>query len=156
MKTPKKDKPETAHHLIHRVGQTLDEVFTDRVKTLQLASSHELTSRQYVVLGIVDEFGSRSQTFICERSGIDRSTLADIVGRMVKRGLLHRKRSREDARAYSVNLTDAGKRLLDEAKAASAVTEAFVLERLGSASAVKQFIASLEKLKSRKGPEAEA
>ena len=53
-----------------------------------------------------------SQTGLVDRTGIDRSTLADIVRRMQRKGLLQRRRTREDARAYAVKLTDEGRRLL--------------------------------------------
>ena len=48
-------------------------------------------------------------------TGVDRSTLADIVRRLVKRRLISRKRTKEDARAYALTLTDAGRRAIQEA-----------------------------------------
>jgi len=57
-----------------------------------------------------------SQTDLVEVTGIDRSTLADIVRRMLKKGLLQRRRTREDARAYAVKLTDEGLRILAAAR----------------------------------------
>lgn len=53
-----------------------------------------------------------SQTNLVELTGIDRSTLADVVRRMLKKGLLSRRRTREDARAYAVKLTDEGMKVL--------------------------------------------
>ena len=50
-----------------------------------------------------------------EQTGIDRSTLADIVRRMLKKGLLQRRRTKDDARAYAVKLTDEGWRVLKAA-----------------------------------------
>ena len=50
-----------------------------------------------------------------ERTGIDRSTLADIVRRMLKKGLLQRRRTKEDARAYAVKLTEEGWKALKAA-----------------------------------------
>ena len=49
-----------------------------------------------------------SQTDLVERTGVDRSTLADIVRRMLKKGLLQRRRTKDDARAYAVKLTEEG------------------------------------------------
>lgn len=46
---------------------------------------------------------------IVERTDIDHSTVADLVLRTAKKGLLQRRRSRDDARAYEVQLTDAGR-----------------------------------------------
>jgi DNA-binding MarR family transcriptional regulator len=56
-----------------------------------------------------------SQTQLVDKTGIDRSTLADIVRRMLKKGLLSRRRTREDARAYAVRLTDEGWKSLHNA-----------------------------------------
>lgn len=56
-----------------------------------------------------------SQTNLVERTGVDRSTLADIVRRMLKKGLLQRRRTKDDARAYAVKLTDEGWRILKAA-----------------------------------------
>ena len=47
------------------------------------------------------------------QTGIDRSTLADVVRRLVEKGLLQRKRTRNDARKYAVRLTPKGREALD-------------------------------------------
>ena len=51
-----------------------------------------------------------------DRTGIDRSTLADIVARLLARGLIQRKRAKEDGRAYAIKLTPQGARSLREAQ----------------------------------------
>jgi len=96
-------------HLLHRAGQLADEAF------LSALGRDGITARQFIVLDIVAREDNPSQTTICELSGIDRSTLADIVRRLVSRGLLARKRTREDARRYAVRITDAGRKVLDTA-----------------------------------------
>lgn len=73
----------------------------------------ELTPRQFAVLATVARDEGTSQTELVKRTGIDRSTLADIVARMLKKGLLHRRRTKDDARAYAIRLTDEGRRLLE-------------------------------------------
>ena len=72
----------------------------------------DLTPRQYAVLLDRSLNEGLSQTDLVENTGIDRSTLADIVRRMLKKGLLQRRRTKEDARAYAVKLTDEGWRAL--------------------------------------------
>ena len=47
-----------------------------------------------------------------ERTGIDRTTLADLVWRLQRKGLLHRRRLEKDTRTYAIKLTDAGRRVL--------------------------------------------
>lgn len=93
-------------HLLHRAGQCAAEVFQSEL------GSGDLTPRQFAVLVTVSQNEGLSQTHLVERTGIDRSTLADIVRRMLKKGLLQRRRTREDARAYAVKLTDEGSRVL--------------------------------------------
>lgn len=74
--------------------------------------SDELTPRQYAILVTVAQHEGVSQTQLVDLTGIDRSTLADVVRRMLKKGLLQRRRTRDDARAYAVKLTEEGSRVL--------------------------------------------
>ncbi len=97
-------------HLLHRAGQRAGDVFNAEIGSL------ELTPRQFAVLATVASAEGLSQTDLVERTGIDRSTLADIVARMLKKGLLQRRRTKDDARAYAVRLTEEGQRLLQLAK----------------------------------------
>jgi DNA-binding MarR family transcriptional regulator len=75
-----------------------------------------LTPRQLAVLVTVSNNEGLSQTGLVDRTGIDRSTLADIVRRMQRKGLLQRRRTKEDARAYAVKLTEEGRRVLRTAE----------------------------------------
>jgi DNA-binding MarR family transcriptional regulator len=89
-------------HQLHRAGQCAADIFQAEM------GLDDLTPRQYAVLLTVSQNEGLSQTQLVEKTGIDRSTLADIVRRMLKKGLLSRRRTREDARAYAVRLTDEG------------------------------------------------
>lgn len=93
-------------HLLHRAGQCAGDIFQIEM------GGGDLTPRQYAVLLTVSLNEGLSQTNLVDRTGIDRSTLADIVRRMLKKGLLQRRRTREDARAYAVKLTEEGWRVL--------------------------------------------
>jgi DNA-binding MarR family transcriptional regulator len=93
-------------HLLHRVGQCASDIFQDEL------GAEDLTPRQYAVLVAVSQNEGLSQTQLVEKTGVDRSTLADIVRRMLKKGLLQRRRTKGDARAYAVKLTDEGRRVL--------------------------------------------
>jgi DNA-binding MarR family transcriptional regulator len=92
-------------HLLHRAGQASQLIFSSKVTV-------DITPRQLVVLVAVSEGEGINQTQLVERTGIDRSTIAEMVMRMVKKGLLHRRRSREDSRAKVLRLTDEGQQLL--------------------------------------------
>jgi DNA-binding MarR family transcriptional regulator len=93
-------------HLLHRAGQCASDIFTAEM------GDAGLTPRQFAVLLTVAQNEGVSQTDLVERTGVDRSTLADIVRRMLKKGLLQRRRTKNDARAYAVKLTDEGWRVL--------------------------------------------
>jgi len=96
-------------HLLHRAGQCASDIFQGEM------ASGDLTPRQYAVLVAVSQNEGVSQTHLVEKTGVDRSTLADIVRRMLKKGLLQRRRTKEDARAYAVKLTEEGWRVLKAA-----------------------------------------
>lgn len=93
-------------HLLHRAGQCASDIFQGEM------GLGDLTPRQYAVLVAVSQNEGVSQTHLVEKTGVDRSTLADIVRRMLKKGLLQRRRTKDDARAYAVKLTDEGWRVL--------------------------------------------
>ncbi len=97
-------------HLLHRAGQCAGDIFQAEL------GDKDLTPRQFAVLVTVSQNEGLSQTHLVERTGIDRSTLADIVRRMLKKGLLQRRRTKEDARAYAVKLTEEGWRILRAAE----------------------------------------
>lgn len=99
-------------HLLHRAGQCADELFAANI------GENSLTPRQYEVLKAVSASDEPSQTLLVELTGIDRSTLADIVRRLVERGLLERSRTRRDARMYAVRLTSEGETMLRTAEPA--------------------------------------
>jgi len=96
----------SATHLIHRAEQCAADIFA------RTAPQGLLTPRQYAILVAIEENEGISQTGLVERTGIDRSTLADIVRRMIEKGLVQRQRTTEDARTYAVRLTRKGSGML--------------------------------------------
>lgn len=97
-------------HLLHRAGQCAGDIFQSEM------GDGDLTPRQFAVLVTVAQNEGLSQTHLVDKTGIDRSTLADVVRRMLKKGLLQRRRTKEDARAYAVKLTEEGWRTLKSAE----------------------------------------
>lgn len=111
-------------HLLHRAGQFAGDIFANEL------ASNGLTPRQFAVLAMVSRNEGLSQTDLVGNTGIDRSTLADIIRRMLKKGLISRKRTREDARAYSVRLTRNGRAALLSARPAALSADQRVLDTL--------------------------
>jgi DNA-binding MarR family transcriptional regulator len=75
-----------------------------------------LTQRQFAVLEAVSHKAGLTQTDLVRATGIDRSTLADLVARMTTKGLLDREKSTLDARAKAVRLSPAGEAALEAAR----------------------------------------
>ena len=114
----------SALHLLHRAGQCAEVLFTNE------AGRTDLTPRQYAILTSVSQQPDISQTGLVEETGVDRSTLADIVRRLVKKGLLQRKRTRRDARMYAVRLTHKGQSALTQLKPAATRVDQRLLSAL--------------------------
>ncbi|WP_428407385.1 MarR family winged helix-turn-helix transcriptional regulator [Hyphococcus sp.] len=104
-------------HLLRRAQQYAHDLYSTEV------GANGPTPRQYEVLHVVAQNAGLSQTDLVQQTGIDRSTLADMIARMMKKGLLSRKRTKEDARANAVSITPAGKRMLTAANAKVAKAE---------------------------------
>ena len=68
-----------------------------------------------------------SQTDLVRLTGIDRSTLADMISRMIKNRLLGRRRTKDDARANSVHLTTKGRAALNKVLPKVAAAEKKIL-----------------------------
>ena len=128
-------------HLLHRAGQTADELFAREMKATHL------TPRQFAVLVVLARNETASQTAIVDATGIDRSTSAEIVKRLVDRGLLARRRSKLDARAYAVKLTAEGQAVLKQAVPIASRLEESLLAALPSVyrSAILQGLAAITK-----------
>ena len=113
-------------HLLHRAGQRADGLFARHVGTT-------LTPRQFVILQAVAEADGLSQTGIMAATGIDRSSTADLVRRLVRQGWLKRRRTKRDARLYAVGLTPEGRRVLALAVPAAKLIEETLLFSISSA-----------------------
>ncbi|MCA8898465.1 MAG: MarR family transcriptional regulator [Hyphomonas sp.] len=96
-------------HLLHRAQQM---AANHSAKALKAAG---ITLRQFSLLAALDGNDGASQSDLVNATGIDRSTLADMVARMESSGLIKRASSKTDARAKSVTLTAKGKKALDKA-----------------------------------------
>lgn len=114
-------------HLLHRAGQSACSVFQSVVNT------GNLTPRQFAILTAVAEKEGQSQTDLVARTGIDRSTLADIVRRLLDKGLLQRNRTMGDARAYAVFLTEDGRMILENAAPMAREVDERILESVPAA-----------------------
>ena len=133
-------------HLLRRATQYANDIYTREV------GDETLTPRQFAVLLTVDKHEGLSQTDLVNMTGIDRSTLADMISRMLKKDLLRRKRTESDARANSVSITSTGKRALSTVLSKVSKAENQILAPLPSGKRA-DFLKSLTMIADAGGPE---
>lgn len=71
----------------------------------QSVVSTEISSVQYAALVVLSKSPGASQRELGDGLDLDRSTIADLVGRMLRKGLLERDQAPEDKRRKTLRLT---------------------------------------------------
>lgn len=94
-------------HLLRRAQQLHHALWNREV-------SLEVSSVQFAALTVLAHRPGVSQADLGEELDLDRSTIADLAHRMMKRGLVSREQSTEDRRRYVLALTEAGEQTLAE------------------------------------------
>ena len=115
-------------HLLHQALQFALDVYGAQVEGAQAP----LTQRQFAVLAAVEAHPAPTQTDLVRATGVDRSTLADMIARMIAKDLLARERSALDARANVVRLTAQGAQALAAMRPRAEAADAQILHVLGS------------------------
>jgi DNA-binding MarR family transcriptional regulator len=95
---------ESVVHLLHRAAQMADASF--------MRHSAGLTPRLLEVLKAVAAADGLSQNSIMAATGIDRSSVASLVARLVEMGFLTRRKRSSDNRTYAVLITNDGRTAL--------------------------------------------
>lgn len=113
----------SASHLLHRAEQLASDRFTQLV-------GDAVTLRQFAVLVAIAENPGLSQSELVRATCIDRSTLADTVQRMEKRGWISRTTAPLDARAHAVHLASSGTALLASTTRHARAADAAILDLL--------------------------
>lgn len=101
---------QSTSYMLHRANQVATALF-DKV-----LGHKDLTHSQVLVMISIAENPGTSQKLVSEATSIDRSTLADVANRLVRKGYIKRQRSRSDARRYNLSLTRAGEEALADAR----------------------------------------
>ncbi|WP_300378168.1 MarR family transcriptional regulator [Henriciella sp.] len=123
-------------HLLHRAQQAAVNLSAGAL------TEQGLTLRQFAVLAALAKADGQSQSSLVERTGIDRSTLADMVGRMETAGYIKRVESTEDRRAKAVSLLAKGRHSYEAAAPAVEAADKEVLSLIRANRRVG-FLASL-------------
>lgn len=88
-------------HLLRRNHQRSYEIFTRVV-------GDDITRQQMALLVVLAKKPGASQRDLVDATGIDKSTLKEMIGRMVTKGWMSRKKDPEDSRAWTMRITLAG------------------------------------------------
>ena len=116
---------DTLVHALHRASQIIE------AQLAEALAGVGVTPRQAVMLMAIGEKGNANQTSLVDRTGIDRSTLADVLKRLEKAGLIRRPRSMVDTRARLVSLTEKGAPVEREARVIIEAIEREARARIG-------------------------
>lgn len=120
------DLSQSPSHLLRRCVQYANDLFAHE------PGVSDLTKQQFTVLAAVEQNEGISQTDLVGITGIDRSTLAEMIRRMTEKGLLDRERTEADARANAVRIAAAGRKALRTARTASERVERALLSSLSA------------------------
>jgi DNA-binding MarR family transcriptional regulator len=126
-------------HLLRRVDQCATQLYSDET------SDNDLTLRQLAIMTAISREENLSQTDLVTITGIDRSTVAGIVSRLIRKGLLERRRSPVDGRAYCVRLSKRGIKAVAGADRLYTRIEKKLLSGLPAAEA-NQFVSTLKSI----------
>lgn len=99
---------ETPGHLIRRAYQAHNQLWAEVVPV-------DLTGSQYVILCALTVHGELDQATVGRLTSLDRSSIAELAGRMARRGLIQRGRDERDGRRRVLRITEEGSRLMAEA-----------------------------------------
>ncbi|WP_052730240.1 MarR family winged helix-turn-helix transcriptional regulator [Sphingomonas sp. SRS2] len=92
-------------HLLRRNHQRSFDIFTRHV-------GDDVTRQQIALLLALNQCPGASQRELVEATGIDKSTLKEMLSRMIARGWVDRERDKQDSRAWTMRITALGEALL--------------------------------------------
>ena len=99
---------ETPGHLIRRAYQAHTQLWAELVPV-------DITGSQYVILCALAVHGDLDQASVGRLTSLDRSSIAELAGRMAQRGLIQRGRDERDRRKRVLRITEEGSRTVAEA-----------------------------------------
>jgi DNA-binding MarR family transcriptional regulator len=94
-------------HLLRRNHQRSYEIFCRLVGT-------DVTRQQIALLIALCQNPGASQNLLVATTGFDKSTLKEMIDRLIARGWVERARDPEDSRSWVMHITEAGRSVLGE------------------------------------------
>ena len=111
-------------HLLRRCQQRSADIYAEEL------GAEGPTQPQFALLTAIFQHPGASQVDLVRLTGIDRSTVAEMAARLVKRGLLRRERSDDDRRANTLAISPLGEAWLRSYLPAAQRTQQRLLEPL--------------------------
>jgi DNA-binding MarR family transcriptional regulator len=108
-------------HLLRRAQQRAVDLF------VQAVGENGLRPPQFAALLTIHQNPGLNQTQLVRRTGIDRSTVADMIDRLAARGLIERRRASADQRVNTLWITAAGTATLEACHEAVDAAQARIL-----------------------------
>jgi DNA-binding MarR family transcriptional regulator len=111
----------------------------------RLASEIGTRPGRFATLMLIGRNQGISQTALSRANGRDKSSLTPVLNDLARRGLVIRRRTRADQRAYRLSLTPAGRRLLAALTQCASAHERS-LDRIVGAREQKSFVRVLKRI----------
>jgi DNA-binding MarR family transcriptional regulator len=105
---------------------------------------------RFATLMLIGRNPGISQTVLSRANGRDKSSLTPVLNDLARRGLVIRRRTSADQRAYRLSLTPAGRRLLGELARCARAHER-ELDRIIGANEQKDFVRILKRIIAQMG-----
>ncbi|WP_435257011.1 MarR family winged helix-turn-helix transcriptional regulator [Thioclava sp. FR2] len=113
---------EQVGYILRRVTQRHLAIFSDAIP--------QVTTTQFAVLARLSELGPQSQNQLGRETSMDAATIKGVVDRLSRQGLVVITPDPEDKRRLTVGLSEAGKTLFSETRAAASAVSVKTLEPL--------------------------
>ncbi len=120
-------------HMLHRLGQIAADFHQKEF------GRDGLSPRQFAVLAALAKKPNISQTELVQITSIDRSTMAEIIKRLLDKGLIERAKAPNDARANVLSLSGPGEIELNTALPKAKKIDAELLALLDEKSQIRVF-----------------
>jgi DNA-binding MarR family transcriptional regulator len=116
------------------VFHNLQQMIADQFET---ATGGMPTTTQFELLNAIHSMDGPSQTAVGNATGMDRSTVAEVIKRLVARGYIERHRLPNDERTFVISLTERGKEALIRGEKAMKLVEDKLSGETGFSTALK-------------------
>ncbi len=131
--------------LLHLAAREISAILEDHLRKEGLP---KLTARQAIAMLTINRRPSVPQTQLAELVAMDRSSLSEMLRRMLRKGLISRARG-DDARSLLVTLSAKGQALVPQIQRAESATTKAVAHAVGSDGAdLRTKLAQLHRVRS--------